>query len=168
MMRTVCGHKCPGLFAGCDFEIGDVATLYGAPISLHAFASRTHSRRDRGLGADHVYDGHAFSVLFQASPGTKHLRPRSADQDLCYLVENTGVGYMSNTVTRDCPSKRNILPNLKVASIEHFHPGIPVQYQSIVALIITRPVRAGEELVCLYEHGTSQGELHFSCTDATH
>ena len=168
MMRTVCGHKCPGLFAGCDFDVGDVATLYGGPISLRAFASRTHSRGDRGLGENHVYDGHAFSVLFQACLGTKHLRPRSTDQDLCYLVENTGVGYMASTVTRGCPSKQNILTNLKVASVEHFHAGIPVQYQTILALVITRPVRAGEELVCLYEHAISQGELHFYCNDATH
>jgi hypothetical protein len=169
--RTVCGHTCAGLFAGCDFGVNDVATLYGGEIKHRSVASKTHSRGDRGLGPDYCYDGHSHSGMFEgsrSSRGSRHLRPRSPDSDLCYLVENTGIGYMANTVTRDCPSKRNIRTNLKVVSLDHFHSGIPVQYGTILALIVTRPIRAGEELVCLYEYGESQPELHFYCTDKTH
>jgi hypothetical protein len=168
MLRTVCGHECAGLFAGCDFDVGDVATLYNGVLQPRSLASKTHSRGDRGLGVDYLYDGHQHSIRFDVSPGSEHLRPRTDDPHLRYLIENTGVGYMANTVTRDCPSNRNIRTNLRVASIDHFHPGMPVQYQTILALIITCPVRAGEELVSLYEYGSSQDELHFYCKDETH
>lgn len=87
---------------------------------------------------------------------------------MCYLVENTGIGYMVNTVTRGCPSKRNMQTNLRVASIDHHHLDIPVQNGTILAYIVTRPVRMGEEFICLYEYGESQDELHFYCTDMTH
>jgi hypothetical protein len=72
-LRTVCGHECAGLFAGCDFDKGDVATLYGGVITAHELASDTHSRCDRGLGKGRFYDGHPHSALFVPSPGSEHL-----------------------------------------------------------------------------------------------
>jgi hypothetical protein len=147
--------------------VNDVATLYGGVIRHRACASRTHSRGDRGLGPDYMYDGHQHSGIFAGRRGV-HLRASSADSDMCYLVENTGIGYMVNTVTRGCPSKRNMQTNLRVASIDHHHLDIPVQNGTILAYIVTRPVRMGEEFICLYEYGESQDELHFYCTDMTH
>jgi hypothetical protein len=78
-----------------------------------------------------------------------HLFPECEDQDLHYLIANTGVGYMARTVT-DCP--RCPKANVSMAFFDVYHPAIGLMYTQVAALVVgTMPIPADGELIRKHE-----------------
>jgi hypothetical protein len=163
--RTKCEHDCLGLFARSHWSHGDVVTLYGGVITPVKETSKSHSRHDRGLGPDYAYDGLPFSRLFARDVHGPHWRPRSPDSVLSDLIEHSGIGWMANTVTKNCPAKRNSRPNVTIKSIDLVIKGIPVPNTSVLALVCGKSgIVPGDEIISVYEHGQSNENLAFSYT----
>jgi hypothetical protein len=76
---------------------------------------------------------------------------------------------MTNTVTKDCPAKRNSRPNVTIKSIDLVIKGIPVPNTSVLAVVCGKSgIVPGDEIISVYEHGQSNENLAFSCNDPEH
>jgi hypothetical protein len=173
--RWVHGRIVRELIAKVRFEWKADVTCYGGMLAPARKEKDTDTHMRHIPQTNHVLEGRPFSECFPVKQGavfglgyTVPLRPRCVDPAWDKVIENNGIGYMANTVTR-CPLSARTKTNVVVceAFLGRNIPGIP--YANVMVLRAAKGgIDIGQPIISPYEPWKLKKKFCFKCVEPEH